>query len=52
MNRIKKVLKMIGAKIVRGLRAVVPIRGDSRREWIRKLAFLAALTDYIGGEGV
>ena len=47
MNRIKKVLKMIGAKIVRGLRAVVPIRGDSRREWIRKLAFLAALTVFL-----
>ena len=47
MNQMKNVLKIIGRGAVRVLRAVVPLRGDSRREWIRKIAFLTALTVFL-----
>ncbi len=33
----------LGQGLLRGLYAVVPIAGDTRREWIRKLAFWMAL---------
>lgn len=47
MNRIQKIVKAIGNGIVRALRGIVPIRGDSRREWIRKITFLAALAVFL-----
>ncbi len=34
-------------KIGRGLRSVIPMAGDDRSEWIRKLAFLLALTVFL-----
>ena len=40
-------VKSIGEKLLRGLRSVIPMVGDSRREWIRKLAFLLALTVFL-----
>lgn len=47
MNRLQKIGKAIGRGIVRVLRAVIPIRGDSRREFVRKIAFLVALTVFL-----
>lgn len=37
----------IGDVLLRGLRSVIPVAGDSRSEWIRKLAFLTALTVFL-----
>ncbi len=44
----KNTMKRIGRAIVRTLCAVIPIAGDSKREWIRKIALLAALLVFIG----
>ena len=41
------VLKKIGKKIVRALRAIIPVKGDSRSELVRKTAFLLALTVFL-----
>ncbi len=40
-------LKKVGKKILRGLVSIIPMGGDSRSEWIRKLAFLLALTVFL-----
>lgn len=37
----------IGDAILRGLRSIIPVVGDERSEWIRKLAFLVALTVFL-----
>lgn len=42
------VLKKIGVAIIRALFAMIPTFGDSKREWIRKIAFLVALFVFIG----
>ncbi len=47
MNRLKKIGVAVGAWIVRVLRGLVPLRGDSRREMVRKIAFLTALTVFL-----
>ncbi len=47
MKTFKRIAKRILRGIVRGLRAIIPIRGDSRRELIRKIAFLTALTVFL-----
>ncbi|MBR5539828.1 MAG: class B sortase [Clostridia bacterium] len=44
----KHILKKSGHGIVRILCAVVPVYGDSKREWIRKIALLIALLVFIG----
>ena len=33
---------------MRWVRAVIPVAGDSRKEWVRKIAFLTALIVFIG----
>ncbi len=35
------------SRITRALLSVIPVKGDSRAEWIRKLAFLLALTVFL-----
>ena len=40
-------LKKAGKKILRGLVSVIPMVGDDRSEWIRKIAFLLALTVFL-----
>ena len=44
----KNGLKKIGRGIVRALCSVIPMVGDPKREWARKIAFLAALFVFIG----
>lgn len=44
----KNDLKKIGRGIVRALCSVIPTVGDPKREWVRKIAFLAALFVFIG----
>lgn len=41
-------MKAIGRGIVRALSSVVPVVGDPKQEWIRKIAFLVALFVFIG----
>ncbi len=41
-------MKKIGRGIVRALCSVIPVVGDSKREWLRKIAFLLALFVFIG----
>ena len=41
------VLKKIGNGVLRGLRSVIPVRGDTRSELVRKVAFLLALTVFL-----
>lgn len=43
----KNVWSAVGAALMRAVRAVVPVVGDSRTEWIRKIAFLLALTVFL-----
>lgn len=47
MERIKRLGRSIGSGFLRGLRAVIPLRGDDRREWMRKIAFLTALAVFL-----
>ncbi len=44
----KDSMKKIGWGIVRALRSVIPVVGDSKQEWLRKLAFLLATFVFIG----
>ncbi len=44
----KNALKKIGRGIVRALCSVIPMAGDPKREWVRKIAFLTALFVFIG----
>lgn len=41
------VLKKIGRGIVKGLRSIIPVKGDTRSELVRKTAFLLALTVFL-----
>ncbi len=41
-------IKKIGRGIVRALSSVIPVVGDSKQEWLRKIAFLLALFVFIG----
>jgi len=41
-------MKAIGRGIVRALSSVIPVVGDPKQEWIRKIAFLLALFVFIG----
>lgn len=43
-----KGLKTIGTRLLNGLFAVIPVAGDSKREWLRKIAFLCAVLVFIG----
>ncbi len=47
MNKIKQIGSAVGRFFLRVLRAIIPIRGDSRGELIRKIAFLTALTVFL-----
>lgn len=44
----KDSMKKIGRGFVRALSSVIPAVGDSKQEWLRKLAFLLALLVFIG----
>ncbi len=44
----KEWFKTVGRGIVRALSSVIPMAGDPKREWIRKIAFLLALFVFIG----
>ncbi len=37
----------VGRVLLKWLRGIIPVAGDSRREWIRKIAFLLALTVFL-----
>ncbi len=43
-----KSLKAIGYALLNGLMAIIPMAGDSKREWMRKIAFLCAIVVFIG----
>ncbi len=47
MSKISKLGRTIGKGALRVLRAVIPLRGDSRNELMRKIAFLTALTVFL-----
>ena len=47
MNRMKKAVQGVGRWVARVLRALIPLRGDSRGELVRKIAFLTALTVFL-----
>ncbi len=40
-------MKRVLDKVANALRSVIPVRGDSRSEWIRKLSFLLALAVFL-----
>lgn len=40
--------KKVGRGIVRALSSVIPVLGDPKREWLRKIAFLLAVFVFIG----
>lgn len=44
----KDAMKKIGRGIVRALSSVIPVVGDPKREWLRKIAFLLALFVFVG----
>ena len=44
---VTSLLRRVGRAVLRGLRAVVPVVGDTRREWVRKLSFWLALVVFI-----
>lgn len=44
----KQFFVRVGRAILRFLRGIIPVVGDSRQEWIRKIAFLMALVVFIG----
>ncbi len=47
MEQIKRLGKAMGRGLLRGLRAVIPLRGDGRQEITRKVAFLTALAVFL-----
>lgn len=38
----------VGKSILRGLYAIIPVAGDSKREWVRKIAFWVAFFVFVG----
>lgn len=44
----KEFFAKTGRAIVKFLRGIIPVAGDSGREWVRKIAFLMALVVFVG----
>ncbi len=44
-------LQKLGRKFLNFLKNSIPVAGDSKREWVRKIAFLLSLVVFIGSAG-